>query len=341
MSEGRLDGHARDGVTTRSRRGSLAEQRAAELRAARLGERLAELIDDPEAFLAALSTGIPPLGDDEHRALTRRTSPGVDASFALRGPLRTAILRPVGRALRLGSAASALYLAQRLATCGQRDLRLYALPCLRRSLPDDPERSWQLLRRMASRAEDWIEVDSLAGLWAEGILAESFRWAELEQLAYSPRVCERRLVGASVATLPHRLPGSRHHELRDGLSQRSLELVALLMGDSEEMVRKALSWALREWARRDPRAVADLLESETESAVRDGDGARAWVIRDSLSALPPRLATTLRGRLTGLRRDASAPSTSLAARRAAAFSALIDIQDGVARQGDRSTRIQA
>ncbi len=341
MSEGSLGGHARDGVTTPSRPGNDADQPAAELRAARLGERLAELIDDPEAFLGALSTGIPPLGDDEHRALTRRVSPGVDASFAMRGPLRTALLRPVERALRLGSAASALYLAQRLATCGQRDLRLYALPCLRRSLPDDPERSWQLLRRMAAGAGDWIEVDSLAEIWALGIHAADFRWAELEQLVYSPRVFERRLVGATLATLPHRLPASRHHELRDGLGQRSLDLVALLMGDDEEMVQKSLSWAIRNWSRFDPETVAAFLMVETETAARDGDGARAWVIRDSLSHQPAELAAALRARLAGIRRDRSVPSTSVAAARAASYAPLMAAQDGVARQGDRSTRIQA
>ncbi len=41
------------------------------------------------------------------------------------------------------------------------------------------------MRRLGRRAEDWIAVDSLADLWARGILSESFRWAELEQLLYS------------------------------------------------------------------------------------------------------------------------------------------------------------
>lgn len=314
---------------------------ADEVEAARLGQRLAGLVDDPDAFLETLEGGSTALGDAEHRALTERVSPGVDASFVLRGPVREALLRPVRRALGQGSSASALYLAQRLAAADHRDVRLYALPCLRRSLADDPERSWQLLRRMAARAADWIEVDSMAEVWAVGILADAFRWAELEQLVYSPRTYERRLVGATLATLPHRVPTARHSELRDGLSRRSLGLVALLMGDNEEMVQKSLSWALRNWSRFDSQAVADLLEAEVALAVREADGARAWVIRDSLSHQPPELAAELRGRLTGLRRDPRAPSTSLAGRRSADFAAFIDIQDGVPRQGDRSTRIQA
>ena len=75
---------------------------------------------------------------------------------------------------------------------------------LRRSLPDDPERSWQLMRRLSRASADWISVDALAGLYAQGILAESFRWAELEQLVYSADRWERRLVGSTVANVAAR-----------------------------------------------------------------------------------------------------------------------------------------
>jgi hypothetical protein len=251
------------------------------------------------------------------------------------------VVRPLRAALRHGSSGSALYLAQRLAATGRRDLRLYALPCLRRSLPEDPERSWQLLRGMAAGAGDWIEVDSLAEVWAVAILAEAFRWAELEQLVYSPRTFERRLVGATLATLPHRVPAARRGELRDGLSHRSMDLLAVLMGDAEEMVQKALSWAIRNWTRVDPEAVAAFLEAETETAKHTADGARAWVIRDSLAHQPPDRATELRARLAGLRRDRQAPSTSLAASRSAGFAALIEAHDSAAHQGDRTTRSRA
>ncbi len=309
--------------------------------AAALGRRLAALIDDPEAFLETLAAGLARLDDPSYRALTARVSPGVDARYAVRGTTRELILRPVHAGLRRGSAASALWLAQRLGAAHHRDLRLYALPCLRRSLPEDAEQSWQLMRRMAAGAGDWIEVDSLAEIWALGILAADFRWAELEQLVYSPRVFERRLVGATLATLPHRLPPARQAELRDGLGRRALDLVALLMGDDEKMVQKSLSWAIRNWSRFDPETVAAFLTVEAETAARDGDGARAWVIRDSLSHQPAELADALRARLAGIRRDRSLPSTSVAAARTARYAPLMAAQEAAARQGDRDTRSPA
>lgn len=310
---------------------------AHEAQASLLGERLADLIDDPPAFLAILEPGLRSLVDPAHQSVVAAVSPGTDGSLAIRGPLREALMQPLRRALRQGSSASALWLAQTLARADHRDLRLYALPCLRRSLQEDPERSWQLLRRMAGRAGDWIEVDSLAEVWAVGVLAEGFRWAELEQLVYSARPYERRLVGATLATLPHRLPPRRRGEAGD-MGRRAMELVALLMGDAEEVVQRALSWAIRNWTRFTPQVTAELLLAETDVAVREADGARAWVIRDSLSHQPPELGGVLRERLTGLRRDPNRPSTSIAASQAARFAALIETHDAAARQGGRYAR---
>jgi 3-methyladenine DNA glycosylase AlkD len=301
-----------------------------------LGAELADLVDRPEAFVSALRAGLAELADPAYATLVEVVSPKVPAGLAVRGPLVRIIAAPVRRALGEGSSAIALWLAQRLVAADERDVRLFALPCLLRSLVDDPEQSWQLMRRMAARATDWIEVDSLADVWARGILAEGFRWAELEQLVYSQRVFERRLVAATLATMPHRVPSPARKRLREGPSRRALDLLRLLMGDREPPVQKAMSWAVREWTRVDPDAVAQMLFEESDLAVAGADGARAWVIRDSLSHQPAELGAALRIRLEGLRRDRWAPSTSIAAGRSARFAAaLAGAADAADRQGDR------
>ena len=87
----------------------------------------------------------------------------------------------------------------------RRDARapLARLGLLERTIVDEPERTWQLVRAEAAAAGDWVTVDSLAHVAARGILAEPYRWAELEQLVYSPSRWERRLVGSTIATIPH------------------------------------------------------------------------------------------------------------------------------------------
>lgn len=304
-----------------------------------LGERLADLTEEPEAYLAALSAGLPALADPDHLEMVTRACPETPARCALRGPLMRAVHAPVRQALREGSSISALQLAHRLAQADHRDLRLHALEPLRRALPEDPEMSWQIMRRLGHSAEDWIATDSLADLWARGVLAEEFRWAELEQLLYARHTYERRLVAATLATMPHRVLGPRRGELRTEAAGRALELLRLLMGDAEAMVQKGLSWALREWTWVDPGGVAAFLAAETTIAVENTDGARAWVIRDTLAKQSPALAGELRPRLAGIRRQPRRPSTSIASMQAAAFaSALASSTDAVAAQGDRYTR---
>ena len=307
-----------------------------------LGERLAELIDQPDAYLAALTEGLERLTEPEYLEMVTRACPQTPAHYMVRGALADAVAKPVKAALREGSSISALQLAHMLVVANHRDLRLHALEPLRRALPEDPEMSWQLMRRLGHAAEDWIATDTLADLWARGILAEDFRWAELEQLLYSRRTYERRLVPATLATLPHRVPRARRESLRPLAVERTLELLRQLMGDAEVMVQKALSWAIREWTTVDAEATVAFLQAETAIAAEHRDGARAWVIRDALSKQPPELATELRCRLEGVRRSAKAPSTSIASTHSAAFAAALDSStDAVAAQGDRYTRSQA
>jgi hypothetical protein len=322
-----------------------ASTRAAALVAERLpqarslGLALAELIDDPEAFARTLTEGLEQLSDEAYAVEQERVAPGAGAVIGTRWPLVHAVERGLRGPLRESSSSSALWLAQRLASSEFREVRLFSLPCLERSLPEDPERSWQLMRRLGRGARDWISVDTMASVYAQGILLEPFRWAELEQLVYSKQNMERRLVGATLARMPYEIHGRGRSGSQALDARRALELISTLMGDADDQVQKALSWALREWSRVDRVAVEWLLDREATLAARTGDGHRAWVIRDSLTLIDPGLATELRSRLANIRKRGSSPSTSEASRAAATFSAPLDLADSVvAQQGERFAR---
>lgn len=302
-----------------------------------LGVELADLIDDPEAFTTALTAGLKHLSDEEYASHQDVIAPGSGPTIGVRGPFQAAVSRALRAALAESSSSSALWLAQRLARSEYREVRLFGLPCLRRALPDDPERCWQLMRRLARGANDWISVDSLADLFAVGILREPFRWAELEQLVYSDRRMERRLVASTLARLPHQLPRRLRRERLE--ATRALELIGTLMGDADDQVRKALGWALREWSDIDSEAVGRMLADEADLAARTDDGNRAWVIRDGMAHLDPQYAEGLRNRLAGVRRRPNGPSTSRAHDVAAAFSTPAALADrAVAEQGERFAR---
>jgi 3-methyladenine DNA glycosylase AlkD len=286
-----------------------------------LGRSLAELTNDPDTFAAAIRRGLTELADPDYLAGQRRVAPGIGAILGVRWPLLAAVSRGFRQATRQERPTPLLFLADRLFAEPELEHRWFAFGLLEGTLDRETERTWQLLRRAAREAGDWITVDSLAHPYGTGIAAEPYRWAELEQLVYSPSRWERRLVGSTIATMTH---GGRRARRDPELPGRALTLLAQLMGDAESDVQKALSWAHRSIAQIDRDAATAALEAETARAIATGDGHRAWVIRDSLSKLEPAVADQLRLRLSGIRKRAGAGSTSVAAETSARFGELPD-----------------
>jgi 3-methyladenine DNA glycosylase AlkD len=286
-----------------------------------LGAGLAEHINDPDAFVAALQAGLEELADPEYLAGQQSVAPGLGRTLGVRWPLLAAVIRGFRLATKHDRPAPLLFLADRLYREEPLEARWFAFALLERTLRDDPERTWQLLRRGAREAADWITVDDLAHPYGMGIAAEPYRWAELEQLVFSPSRWERRLVGSTIATMTH---GNRRSGRGDDVVARALPLLGQLIGDDEPDVQKALAWAYRSLAQIDPAATVAALRDESERAVTTDDGHRAWVIRDSLAKLPPADAEALRARLSGIRRRPGAPSTSNASELATRFGGLPD-----------------
>ena len=140
-------------------------RRRAQAGAEALGRALAELIDDPDAFAARPDRRASQrLADPEYLEGQHRVAPGH----------RAGLRRPLAAARRRRSAASATRPAAR-----SPDARSSSSPTASSASasssragspsgsssgrsPIEPERTWQLLRRAAREAGDWITVDVLA-----------------------------------------------------------------------------------------------------------------------------------------------------------------------------------
>ena len=286
-----------------------------------LGTSLADSINDPDGFAAALRTGLDGLADPEYHEGQQTVAPGLGPTLGIRWPLLAAVTRSFRQETRLDRPTSLLFLADRLFREDYLEARWFAFALLERTLADDPERTWQLLRRGAREAADWITVDDLAHPYGAGIAAEPYRWAELEQLVFSPSRWERRLVPSTIATMTH---GNRRTGRGPEVVERALPLLGQLIGDAEPDVQKALAWAYRSIAQIDRERTTAALREETERAVATDDGHRAWVVRDALAKLDPNDADDIKARLAGIRRRPGAPSTSAASEVAARFGGLPD-----------------
>lgn len=285
-------------------------------RAEQLGRELADEVHDPGALAEALAARFRRLADPAYLDGQRFVAPGIGPTHGVRTPIQTAVRRGFDRATRRASTSELILVADRLLREPEREARWFAIHLLERTLVAEPERSWQLLRRAAAEADDWITVDSLAHPYAKGVLREPYRWAELEQLTISPSPWERRLVGSTIATIPfvERTAGRTPE-----IAARGLALLGLLIGDREPDVQKALAWAYRSMALVDRDATTAALADQAETATANADGHRAWVVRDSLPKLEPGAAARIRARLAGVRRRPGAPSTSRAAELAGRF----------------------
>jgi 3-methyladenine DNA glycosylase AlkD len=295
---------------------------AAHLAGARaLGAAVAQDVQDPEAFAATLRAGLAGLADPAYLSGQRMVAPGIGTIHGVRAPLLDAVSHALREATPDDRATTLLFVADRLLREEHLEAHWLAFDILERTLPGEPERSWQLMRRAARTAGDWITIDSLARPFAAGVALEPYRWSELEQLVYSPSRWERRLIGATIATLTH---GRSGRTLGPDIVARALPILAQSMGDAEPDVQKALGWAYRSLAALDGPAVTAALQSEAAIAGRTADGHRAWVIRDTLPKLAEADAESLRTALSGIRKRSDAPPTSTAAATVAAFGGLPD-----------------
>ncbi|HTS64903.1 MAG TPA: DNA alkylation repair protein [Candidatus Acidoferrales bacterium] len=111
-----------------------------------------------------------------------------------------------------------------------------------------------LLERLGSGISSWDQVDSFAcylsgPAWREGRIADAtiVKWAKSKDRWW------RRAALVSTVPLNVAARGGR------GDAPRTLRICSLLIADRDDMVVKAMSWALRALARREPGAVRRFL----------------------------------------------------------------------------------
>jgi 3-methyladenine DNA glycosylase AlkD len=187
-------------------------------------------------------------------------------------PTRTLALN-VLRAHRASSDAEVLALALRTLASGQRYLAYELLRAAPRALAAARVKD---IRRFAAGMTTWSDVDCfgcfVAGVaWRTGRIADK----EIARFASSRDRWWRR--AALVATVPLNAK-SRGATSATGDATRTLAVCTRLLDDRDDMVVKAMSWALRELAKRKPYAVRTFLSEH-------GDRLAARVRREASNKL--------------------------------------------------------
>jgi 3-methyladenine DNA glycosylase AlkD len=168
-------------------------------------------------------------------------------------PARTRALN-ILRAHRGSSDVEVLALALKTLASGQRHLAYELLRAAPRALAAAGVRD---IRRFAAGMTTWSDVDCF-GCFVAGVAWRTHRISdeEIGRLASSADRWRRR--AALVATVPLNAK-SRGAMSATGDATRTLAVCMRLLDDRDDMVVKAMSWALRELAKRNPHAVRTFL----------------------------------------------------------------------------------
>jgi 3-methyladenine DNA glycosylase AlkD len=169
-------------------------------------------------------------------------------------PSARGVRRELSRRLRDAEPRFVLAVAENLAADGDDLERFVAYELIAHHRQARTLMTAARLRRLAGELGSWGAVDCfgcyLAGpAWREQLIPTSLvtRWAQSRDRWW------RRAALVSTVPLNNRARGG------NGDSDRTLVVCELLVSDRDDMVVKAMSWALRELAKRDPGAVRAFL----------------------------------------------------------------------------------
>ena len=175
-----------------------------------------------------------------------------------------AVRREFSKRLAKASSGTVLQVAQRLLDDKSSDFRFVAYELIRHHRAALASLREKDLERFGRGLDSWGTVDMfacyLAGpAWRENQISNTVihRWARSKDRWW------RRAALVSTVPLNSKAQGGT------GDVPRTLEVCRLLVTDRDDMVVKAMSWALRELSKRDPKAVKAFLdESQKVIAAR-------------------------------------------------------------------------
>lgn len=174
-------------------------------------------------------------------------------------PRLRAVRRRFSRRLREAKPEKVLALAFRLLESGKPRERWFAYEFIHEHKPALHSLDASLLERLGTGMASWDQVDSfapyLSGVaWRRGQIGDEVirRWAA------SPDRWWRRAALVSTVALNVKARGGT------GDVPRTLAVCELLVDDRDDMVVKAMSWALRAAGVHDPESVSDFLEKHEE-----------------------------------------------------------------------------
>ncbi|REE23109.1 3-methyladenine DNA glycosylase AlkD [Paraburkholderia sp. BL27I4N3] len=229
----------------------------------------------PNAFVKEIKAALAPHADAE-RALAMRAYMRHQFNFiGVPTPLRRQAVTPVFKRLPVENADHLLACANRLWTMPAREYQYVATDLLARNCKTLAVIDIAHLLTIAQNASWWDSIDPLAAVVGHVLKAARIQTPQAQvQAAMDAALLHESMWVRRIAMI-HQL-GWRGHTDEDRLFGYARSLAA----EKDFFIRKAIGWALRDYARHAPKAVSDFLSASRELV-------SPLTLREASKHLPP------------------------------------------------------
>jgi 3-methyladenine DNA glycosylase AlkD len=210
---------------------------------------------DMKAITGEILDALHDLGSSERREKMKTYAPTVQKAMGVSNPEIRALIKEIRKMYGPGEPAEWIGLCKALVATGVFECQVIAFEMIGRDRKLLDALSYNDLSDLGRNLDNWASVDHYSVgifgvLWRKGVVQDSHIHALLE----SDNFWDRRVAVVSTVALNLKSRGGY------GDTQRTIRVCEKVVDDHQDMIQKALSWALRVLSKRDPGAVISFLD---------------------------------------------------------------------------------
>jgi len=210
---------------------------------------------DVNAILEEILEALSDLGSAERRKMSRVSFPTAQQVMGVTNPDIKALLKEIKAKYGSWSPRAWIDLCKALVATGIFECQVLAYEMIGRDRKLLFALEYRDLSELGQHLDNWASVDHFTVgifgvLWGRGVVLDS----HIEQLLKSDNFWDRRVAVVSTVALNLKSRGGR------GDTPRTIAVCERVVDERQDMIQKALSWALRELSKRDREAVIAFME---------------------------------------------------------------------------------
>jgi 3-methyladenine DNA glycosylase AlkD len=210
---------------------------------------------DVNAVVKEILEALLELGSAERREKSKTYFPTAQKVMGVTNPDIKALLKEIRAKYGPGSPGAWIDLCKALVATGVFECQVLAYEMIGRDRKLLDALEYRDLSELGQNLDNWASVDHytvgiFGVLWGRGVVKDS----HIDKLLESDNFWDRRVAVVSTVALNLKSRGGR------GDTPRTIAVCERVVDERQDMIQKALSWALRELSKRDREAVYSFME---------------------------------------------------------------------------------